>query len=108
MNLMFKIIILISLFLIVSSNPINLVKDLVQFNVFGHPFLHKDSKWDFDPEAGHRRSRQYQEINGYHGEKAIERLGLGIDGYDLERLEKQRERDKGQLGGVNYITKEFL
>lgn len=78
------------------------VKDLLQFNVFGIPVLHKTTNWPFDPEVGARRSRQYQEVNGRFGEKAIERLGLGIDGNDLQRLAEQQARDAGHLGGLNY------
>ncbi|KAJ8983584.1 hypothetical protein NQ317_019437 [Molorchus minor] len=83
---------------------LQIVRDLIQFNVAGHPVLHKPESWPFDPEIGKRRSRQYQELNGILGETAIERLGLGIDGYDRERLEKQRARDAGHLGGVDYLT----
>ncbi|VEN43333.1 unnamed protein product [Callosobruchus maculatus] len=81
-----------------------IVRDLIEFNVAGHPVLHKDQKWPFDPEVGKRRSRQYQELNGVLGEKAIERLGLGIDGFDRERLAQQKARDEGHLGGVDYLT----
>lgn len=73
----------------------------MQFNIAGHPVLHKEQSWPFDPDVGKRRSRQYQELNGIKGEKAIERLGLGIDGRDQERLAKQRARDAGHLGGVD-------
>lgn len=41
-------------------------------------------------------------LNGYRGEKLIERLGLGIDGRAAERLVQQQARDAGQLGGVTY------
>lgn len=85
-----------------GSCSLNLVRDLVQFNLAGHPVLHKEQSWPFDPEIGARRARQYQEINGVHGEKAIELLGLGIDGLDRERLAKQRARDEGHLGGLNF------
>lgn len=73
----------------------------------GHPILHKESQWDFDPEIGKRRSRQYQELNGKMGEKAIERLGLGIDGYDQERLAHQRARDVGHLQGLTEQLHKF-
>lgn len=55
--------------------------------------MHKTVEYPFDPNVGERRSRQYQEVNGVHGEKYIERLGLGKDGKDLERLSEQRNRD---------------
>ncbi|KAJ8925975.1 hypothetical protein NQ315_009830 [Exocentrus adspersus] len=87
-----------------SLGALQVIRDLVEFNVAGHPVLHKTQPWPFDPEVGKRRSRQYQELNGVLGEKAIERLGLGIDGYDRERLAEQRERDAGHLNGVDYLT----
>ncbi|XP_063921197.1 uncharacterized protein LOC135136013 [Zophobas morio] len=95
----FKLILLVSL---ISSCActVTVVRDLIQFNIAGHPVLHKESAWNFDPEVGARRSRQYQELNGKFGEKAIERLGLGIDGYDQERLAQQRTRDQGHLDGA--------
>uniref|UniRef100_A0A6P7FYR9 Uncharacterized protein LOC114332379 n=1 Tax=Diabrotica virgifera virgifera TaxID=50390 RepID=A0A6P7FYR9_DIAVI len=96
-------VITVLLFLSTSYAQVaNLFKDLIQFNLAGHPVLHKDQLWPFDPDVGKRRSRQYQELNGHFGEKAIERLGLGIDGYDIERLEAQRIRDAGHLNGVDY------
>ncbi|KAJ8935415.1 hypothetical protein NQ314_012834 [Rhamnusium bicolor] len=98
-----KVIILLTL-ISTSMGTLEVVRDLVEFNLAGHPVLHKATNWPFDPEVGKRRSRQYQELNGVLGEKAIERLGLGIDGYDRERLEKQRVRDAGHLGGVDYLT----
>lgn len=61
------------------------------------------TEWPFDPDVGIKRSRLYQEINGIHGEKAIERLGLGIDGNDELRLAQQRVRDEGHLGGLDYL-----
>lgn len=88
--------------IVTYSAALTVVRDLIQNNIYGIPVLHKETNWTFDPDVGKRRSRQYQELNGYHGEKAIERLGLGIDGKDLERLEQQRKRDEGQLGGINY------
>ncbi|XP_066249116.1 uncharacterized protein [Euwallacea similis] len=87
-----------------KADPLGLVKELIQFNLVGHPVLHKSVEWPFDPEVGIRRSRQYQEVNGRLGEKAIQRLGLGIDGYDQERLTKQVARDQGHLNGLDYLT----
>lgn len=78
------------------------IRDFVQFNIAGHPVLHKEQSWPFDGEVAIRRSRQYQELNGIKGEKEIERLGLGIDGLDQERLAQQRARDVGHLGGLNF------
>lgn len=39
-------------------------------------------------------------MNGFRGEKLIERLGLGVDGYAADRLAQQQARDAGKLGGV--------
>lgn len=39
-------------------------------------------------------------VNGFRGEKLIERLGLGVDGYAADRLAQQQARDAGKLGGV--------
>ncbi|GJQ66563.1 hypothetical protein Trydic_g4544 [Trypoxylus dichotomus] len=96
MSVLIKFVILTMLLTNVWS--LSVVRDLIQYNVVGLPVLHKTTSWEFDPDVGKRRSRQYQELNGHLGEKAIERLGLGIDGRDLERLEQQRKRDEGQLG----------
>ncbi|XP_030754456.1 uncharacterized protein LOC115881189 [Sitophilus oryzae] len=87
-----------------NSEPLTLIKDVIQFNIAGHPVLHKSVDWPFDPDIAVRRSRQYQELNGYLGEKAIERLGLGIDGYDRERLAQQQQRDEGHLNGLDYLN----
>lgn len=76
-----------------STNGLQIIRDLIQFNLAGHPVLHKTVDYPFDPSVGERRSRQYQELNGEHGERYIERLGLGTDGKDLERLEDYKRRD---------------
>ncbi|CAG9862517.1 unnamed protein product [Phyllotreta striolata] len=101
---MIKKLIILAALLEGCFSSLGFVRDLVEFNVAGHPVLHKDQNWPFDPDVGKRRSRQYQELNGRFGEKAIERLGLGLDGYDRERLQEQRLRDAGHLGGVDYLT----
>ncbi|KAK5648956.1 hypothetical protein RI129_003848 [Pyrocoelia pectoralis] len=72
---------------------VNLIRDLLQYNVAGHPVVHKEVEYAFDPDDGVKRSQMYQEINGVHGEKAIRRLGLGIDGKEMERLQQQKIRD---------------
>lgn len=99
----FQIIICLTL-ISTSVGQIGIIRDLLQYNLAGHPVLHKDQSWPFDPDVGKRRSRQYQDLNGIYGEKAIERLGLGIDGYDRERLEKQKARDAGHLDGSDYLA----
>lgn len=72
---------------------LSIIRDLLQYNGAGIPVLHKTVEYAFDPDVGARRSRLYREVNGNHGEKYIERLGLGIDGRDEERLEQQKQRD---------------
>lgn len=42
------------------------------------------------------------QVNGYRGEKYMERIGLGIDGRQEERREQQMARDYGRLNGVIY------
>lgn len=79
---------------------IGFIRDLIQFNVAGIPQIHQTSLFPFDPDEGIRKSKEYQEINGQFGKKAIERLGLGNDGKEKERLEEQHRRDQIQLGGV--------
>lgn len=86
-----------------SSASIQVITGLIQRNVLGLPMLHEEQHWPFDPEAGIRRSAQYQQINGIRGEKAIEQLGLGIDGNQERRLLQQRKRDEGHLGGLNFF-----
>ncbi|XP_044744938.1 uncharacterized protein LOC123306839 [Coccinella septempunctata] len=93
-----KIFVILSV--LATCSCIGFIRDLIQFNVAGIPEIHKTSTFPFDPDEGIRRSKQYQEVNGRFGEKAIERLGLGSDGKEQERLEEQRIRDQGQLGGV--------
>ncbi|XP_018321474.1 uncharacterized protein LOC108734412 [Agrilus planipennis] len=89
---------LLFILIIGSAECSKIIRDLIQWNVAGLPVLHKTVSIPFDPDVAIRRSRLYQEVNGYHGEKALERLGLGIDGNDLQRLEQQQTRDKDILG----------
>lgn len=63
--------------------------------------IHDKKLWVFDPDVALKRRRNFIELHGDKGDKLIERLGLGIDGNDQERLAKQRERDEGHLGGLN-------
>ncbi|XP_055630106.1 uncharacterized protein LOC129770932 isoform X1 [Toxorhynchites rutilus septentrionalis] len=101
----------ISLLLVLSSmhvppiraTVIRLFTELLQNNVAGIPLIHKTEEFDFDPEVSKKRRELYYEKHGYRGEKAIERLGLGIDGKHKERLEEQRKRDEGHLNGLNYL-----
>ncbi|KPJ18488.1 hypothetical protein RR48_01648 [Papilio machaon] len=79
------------------------IGSFIRTNLVGHPVIHEEQSWIFDPEVAVRRRKQFIELNGDKGEKLIERLGLGIDGYDEERLKIQRARDEGHLGGLNAL-----
>uniref|UniRef100_A0A2H1W1A7 SFRICE_004026 n=1 Tax=Spodoptera frugiperda TaxID=7108 RepID=A0A2H1W1A7_SPOFR len=78
------------------------IAGFIRTNLIGHPVIHDKASWVFDPDVAIKRRRQFISLHGDKGEKLIERLGLGIDGRDEERLEEQRKRDKGHLGGLNY------
>lgn len=80
------------------------IRGFIQTNLIGLPLIHKTVPWEFDPEVSLRRRKQFQQLNGIRGEDLIERLGLGIDGYEEERLQQQRQRDQGHLGGLNYFN----
>lgn len=71
-------------------------------NVAGQPLIHKQQLFEFDPDVAVRRRSQYYELHGFHGDKLTERVGLGIDGRNEERLAEQRTRDAGMLQGANY------
>ncbi|XP_065093791.1 uncharacterized protein LOC135714368 [Ochlerotatus camptorhynchus] len=104
-----KSVIIISIMLILGSvqippteaTVVRLFTELLQNNVAGIPLIHKTEEFDFDPEVSKKRRDLYYEQHGYRGEKAIERLGLGIDGNHREREAYQRLRDEGHLNGLN-------
>lgn len=77
------------------------VGQFIRTNLVGQPVIHDKVAWIFDPDVALKRRRQFIELHGDKGEKLIERLGLGIDGRDEERLAFQRQRDEGHLGGLN-------
>lgn len=79
------------------------IREFLHSNLLGYPVIHEEAAWPFDPEISLKRRKLWEETNGIKGEKLIERLGLGIDGGADERLEKQRARDFGHLGGLNYF-----
>lgn len=60
----------------------------------GPSVIHKTLNVKFDQDAGIKRSIKYRQLNGLHGRKYIERLGLGIDGKQDERLAQQKIRDE--------------
>ncbi|XP_058828300.1 uncharacterized protein LOC131688153 [Topomyia yanbarensis] len=106
-----KFVIIISVILVLSTVPtppveatvVRLFTELLQNNVAGIPLIHKTEEFDFDPEISKKRRELYYEQHGYRGEKAIQRVGLGIDGKHRERMEHQRLRDEGHLNGLNDL-----
>lgn len=82
-------------------DPIGPVRSFIQTNFVGLPVIHDKQTWIFDPDVSLKRRKQFIELNGDKGDRLIERLGLGIDGNEDERLERQRKRDEGHLGGLN-------
>lgn len=62
---------------ILAKCTINIVRDLLQFNVFGHPVLHKTDEWPFDPFIGERRSIEFQKTFGMRAQFLIDQLGRG-------------------------------
>ncbi|KAL2716317.1 hypothetical protein V1478_013993 [Vespula squamosa] len=77
--------ILLMLFLIINNGKnefaegtFNFIRDFIQYNVAGIPVIHQETQWNFDPEIGKKRRARYETENGYHGEKAIAKLGMGI------------------------------
>ncbi|CAK1547610.1 unnamed protein product [Leptosia nina] len=86
-----------------SAPPVGPVGTFIQTNFVGFPLVHDAQTWIFDPDVSIRRRKEFRELNGDKGEKLIERLGLGIDGYGDQRLRQQRIRDEGHLGGLNAL-----
>ncbi|KAJ9580103.1 hypothetical protein L9F63_004245 [Diploptera punctata] len=75
-------------------SPISLLRQLIQENLAGRPENFKVVSWKFDPDISERRSVEFQEKYGVHGERLIERLGLGDDGYLEERKQQQIIREQ--------------
>ncbi|XP_043664963.1 uncharacterized protein LOC122627698 [Vespula pensylvanica] len=85
MNLIIRSIILLTLFLIINNGKnefaeatFNFISDFIQYNIAGIPVIHQETEWHFDPEIGKKRRVRYEIENGYRGEKAIAKLGMGI------------------------------
>ena len=85
-----------------AQSDVGPIGSFIRANLIGHPVIHDKKEYIFDPDVALKRRRQFIELHGDKGEKLIERLGLGIDGKDQERLEQQRQRDEGHLGGLNF------
>ncbi|CAG9792329.1 unnamed protein product [Diatraea saccharalis] len=88
---------------VLCGDPIGPLVNLIRTNLVGYPVIHDKTQWIFDPDVALRRRKQFVELHGDKAERLIERLGLGIDGRADERLIKQRQRDEGHLGGLNYF-----
>lgn len=88
---------------VTAPDPIGPIRGFIQTNIVGLPVIHDQQTWIFDPDVAMKRRRQFIELHGDKGERLIERLGLGIDGNEDERLKQQRERDEGHLGGLNAL-----
>ncbi|CAH0403316.1 unnamed protein product [Chilo suppressalis] len=89
--------------LVLCGDPLGPLVNLIRTNFVGWPVIHDKQIWIFDPDVALRRRKQFVELHGDKGERLIERLGLGIDGRADELLVKQRQRDEGHLGGLNYF-----
>lgn len=99
------IICIISLKSIAGEGPVQIITRLIQNNLVGSPVVHQVTEWEFDPDVALKRREIFQSVNGYRGEKLIERIGLGTDGLHNERLAIQRDRDEGLIGGTIYKIK---
>ncbi|XP_028170868.1 uncharacterized protein LOC114360369 [Ostrinia furnacalis] len=86
-----------------TRDPPGPIENFIRTNFVGHPVIHDQQTWIFDPDISLKRRKQFVELNGDKSVYLIERLGLGIDGRADERLAKQRQRDEGHLGGLNYF-----
>ncbi|KAL4709648.1 hypothetical protein ACJJTC_007379 [Scirpophaga incertulas] len=88
---------------VLCQGPVGPIALFIRTNFVGDPVIHNKVTWIFDPYVGIRRSKQFVALNGDKGERLIEKLGLGIDGREEEYLLRQRARDEGHLGGLNYF-----
>ncbi|KAI5632259.1 hypothetical protein NE865_15014 [Phthorimaea operculella] len=86
---------------IYAADPIGPISSFVRTNLIGFPVIHDKQTWIFDPDVALKRRKAFISLHGDKGERLIERLGLGIDGNDEERLKEQQIRDEGHLGGLN-------
>lgn len=66
---------------------------LIQNNVLGSAEFHKQQSWPFDPAVSARRAPEFIALHGDKSEKLIERIGLGLDGRQMERRQQQLTRD---------------
>ncbi|KAI4503743.1 hypothetical protein M0802_001146 [Mischocyttarus mexicanus] len=105
MNLIVRSVILLTLLLLINDNGkkklieansgllINLLQSTIGVNpktikIDKEPFviivlnlfsiILQETEWNFDPKVGKQRRIEYEEVNGFRGEKAIAKLGMGI------------------------------
>lgn len=45
-----------------AAGPFELIRSLLQNNIVGAPVVHRETKWDFDPDVAVRRRDQYYEV----------------------------------------------
>ncbi|XP_050422087.1 uncharacterized protein LOC126834308 [Adelges cooleyi] len=84
----------IALIVLLSSSAVNGgIISLLQNNVLGAPLFHKQQSWPFDPDEASRRAPEFIALHGYKSDRLIERIGLGLDGRQEQRRQKQVERD---------------
>ena len=70
-----------------------IIRQIIQQNLAGSPENFQVVSWRFDPDAAYRRSAEFEEKYGVHGQKLIARLGQGEDGHHEEHRLKQIQRD---------------
>lgn len=96
------------IFVNATSGPLEILRTLIQDNLAGPTVIHQKTEWEFDPDIALKRRELFQRVNGFRGEKLIERLGLGVDGNHDARLAEQQKRDEGLLGGTIFQLKSGL
>ncbi|XP_063227121.1 uncharacterized protein LOC134533525 [Bacillus rossius redtenbacheri] len=70
-----------------------LIRRLIAENLAGPPEQRVAARYEFDPDVAARRRAEFEELHGPRGERLVERLGLGEDGFSRERRLRQRARD---------------
>ncbi|XKL64462.1 hypothetical protein PGB90_004548 [Kerria lacca] len=74
---------------------IKILTTLIRDNVAGHPIIHQNQHWLFQPEEGSKNNPVFEAVNGHRSYYLIEKLGLGMDGHQEERKYQQMIRDLG-------------
>ncbi|BES90614.1 Hypothetical protein NTJ_03423 [Nesidiocoris tenuis] len=103
----------ISLMLALGSCPGEGATGVVQavvYGLIGSPVYHKEVPVKLDPGVGQRRNPGFEAIHGHKAVHLIERLGLGMDGREAQRLEAQRIRDARipyEDAQLNYVAPNY-